>query len=118
MNLLHYFVLSRSLLKLIVTVFISISLMNACSGTQDPPKWEVCENIQSKQSIAKSDVLTTDHLVVYLDTSASMAGYVSPDGGKSFAASPDGQTIFSEFVSNVVEMNFRIPVFDFPFARF
>ena len=40
--------------------------------------------------------MTTDHLVVYLDTSASVAGYVSPDGGKNFAVAPEGQTIFSK----------------------
>ena len=48
------------------------------------------------QKIATSEPIpTTDNLVVYLDTSASMAGYVSPNGKTAFAATPDG-TIFSK----------------------
>ncbi|HZH30733.1 MAG TPA: hypothetical protein VEY11_08210 [Pyrinomonadaceae bacterium] len=34
-------------------------------------------------------------MVVYLDVSSSMAGYVAPNGKVNFAVSPDGQTIFS-----------------------
>ncbi len=100
MNLLHYFVLSRFSLKLIVTVFTSISLMNACSGTQDPPKWEVCEDVQTKQNLTKSDVPATDHLVVYLDTSASMAGYVSPDGGNLLLSRPMVRRFSAKLCSN------------------
>jgi hypothetical protein len=96
MCFLRNFVLSRFSLKLIAAVFLSISLTSGCSNTQDPPKWELCESLQTKQSTTKTEVPATDHLVVYIDTSASMAGYVSPDGGKSFAISPDGQTIFSK----------------------
>ena len=96
MNFLRNFVLSRFSLKLITASIFSISLLNGCSSTQDPPKWEVCESVQTKQNTTKSDVPTTDHLVVYLDTSASMAGYVSPDGGKNFAVAPDGYTIFTK----------------------
>ena len=88
---------SRFSLKLIIAVFLSISLTNGCSnGTSDPPPWKICEDTLIQTNKAQASALTTDHLVVYLDTSASMAGYLSPDGGKSFAVAPDGQTIFSK----------------------
>lgn len=93
----HIFLSSRLSLKLIAAVFLSISLTNGCSSNQsDPPPWKVCEDTLTKPNTAQSDAPTTDHLVVYLDTSASMTGYVSPDGGKSFAGAPNGQTIFSK----------------------
>lgn len=95
MSFFHDFVSSRFSLKLTSIVLFSILLISGCDES-DPPKWEVCEAVQTKQELAKSDVPTTEHLVVYLDTSASMAGYVSPDNGKVFAVSPDGQTIFSK----------------------
>jgi hypothetical protein len=96
MNFTRKFLPTQLSLKLIVAVFLLISLLNGCTSTKDPPKWEVCEDIPTKTNTIKSDVSTDNHLVVYLDTSASMAGYVSPDGGKSFAVAPDGQTIFSK----------------------
>lgn len=97
MNLFPIFTASRFSGKLIAGVFLSISLLSSCGGNGgDPPPWKICEDTFTKSNPANTDAPTTDHLVVYLDTSASMAGYVSPDGGKIFAVSPDGQTIFSK----------------------
>jgi len=96
MNFVREFLSSRFSLKLIIAVSLSISLTGGCSNSEDPPPWKVCEDTLSKSNTAQSDAPTTDHLVVYLDTSASMAGYVSPEGGKAFAVAPDGQTVFSK----------------------
>ena len=97
MNFVRWIVFPRFSLKLSVLVFLSISLLTGCSNSAaDPPSWKICEDIQTKQTTVKSDVATTDHLVVYLDTSASMAGYVSPDGAARFAIAPDERTIYSK----------------------
>jgi len=75
-------------------VFVLLYAMAACSGgSGDPPRW--CQPAKKSQTAAAS-VPTTDNLIVYLDTSASMAGYVSPNGKTAFSASPDGNTIFSK----------------------
>lgn len=66
----------------------------------------MCQPLKRPQT-AREPAPATDELVVYLDTSASMAGYVSPDGRASFAVSPDGSTIFSKTLlelRNVVTM--------------
>lgn len=96
MKFLRDSVSSRFSLKLIAVGLLSISLLKGCSSKSDPPPWKVCEDTQTKSNAAKSEAPSTDHLVVYLDTSASMAGYVSPDGSAQFAVSPDGRTIFSK----------------------
>lgn len=94
MKFLRDSVLSRFSLKLIVFL-ISISFISGCR-TNDPPPWKLCEDTQIKPNAAKPELPSTDHLVVYLDTSASMAGYVSPNGNDQFAVAPDGRTIFSK----------------------
>lgn len=100
MKFLRDSVSSRFSLKLIAVILLSISLTTGCSNCSisktDPPPWKVCEDTQTKPNAVKSEAPSTDHLVVYLDTSASMAGYVSPEGGTQFAVSPDGRTIFSK----------------------
>lgn len=96
MNFFYEFLSSRFSLKLIAVVFLSISFTSGCLTSEDPPSWKVCEDTLTKSNAAQSDAPTTDHLVVYRDTSASMAGYVSPEGGKSFAVASDGQTVFSK----------------------
>lgn len=85
----------KLLAKAVILAFF-ISLSSCGNGSGDPPPWKVCEDAQPKQPTVKSDAATTDNLVVYLDTSASMAGYVSPEGGNQFAVAPDGRTIFSK----------------------
>lgn len=84
--------------KLSRSIFVFVLFVLAgCSGagSGDPPKWDLCQ--PAKKAIAATETVpTTDNLVVYLDTSASMAGYVSPNGKTGFAASPDGNTVFSK----------------------
>ncbi len=97
MSLFPIFTTSRFSRKLIAGVVLSISILSGCNGNGgDPPPWKICEDTFIKSNAANTDAPTTDHLTVYLDTSASMAGYVSPDGGKIFAVAPEGQTIFSK----------------------
>lgn len=69
-------------------------MLVACGGIK-PPSWDYCHS-QRPANQEQSPPGTTDHLVVYLDTSASMAGYLSPNGSKAFSASPDGGTVFSK----------------------
>lgn len=95
MKLLRDFVASRFSPKLIAAVLLSISFTGGCSD-KDPPPWKICEDTQTKFHSAKSELPSTDHLVVYLDTSGSMAGYVSPNGRDKFAVAPDGLTVFSK----------------------
>lgn len=74
-------------LALCATVAFGISFA-ACGGSPDPPSWEsVMAATRSESGEEQTAPPTTDHLVVYIDTSASMAGYVSPDR--------QGQTVFS-----------------------
>jgi hypothetical protein len=52
--------------------------------TQRPPEWkDIVKNTEPAVATASS-VPTTNELVVYLDTSASMAGYVTKDGQSIF----------------------------------
>jgi len=59
------------------------------------PRWDLCHPAENV-SRAVEPIATTDNLVVYLDTSLSMAGYVSPNAKTAFAVAPDGRTIFSK----------------------
>jgi hypothetical protein len=70
---------------------IMLIILCGC-GTADPPNWK---DIVAPSRVSTNPAKTTDQLVVYLDTSASMKGYVSPDGKVKFASLPDGQTVFS-----------------------
>jgi hypothetical protein len=80
-----------------ITILIFIlSLASFGCGSDETPKWETCTNLQAKQSETTTSIATADNLVIYLDTSASMAGYVSPNVKASFAVASDGQTIFSK----------------------
>lgn len=84
--------LYRTLIKVILICLLPI-LAGCPGGSGDPPRW--CQT--TKKSLpASAPVLTTDNLVVYLDTSASMAGYVSTNGKTAFALAPDGNTVFSK----------------------
>lgn len=71
----------RSLLILQLLALLSLS---AC-GTR-PPDWNKVINDAGSSNTATppSAVETTNELVVYLDTSASMAGYVTKDGQSIF----------------------------------
>ena len=65
-----------------------------CGGT---PALEWKDVIQSDPpGAAYKPPDTSDHLVVYLDTSASMEGYISPDRKRTpFGAQDDSQTVFT-----------------------
>lgn len=82
---------NKSLAKLLLSS--AILMVASCKGIEDPPRWDLC---QTKDDISAQPIPSTDDLVVYLDTSASMAGYISPNGKTLFSASPDGNTVFSK----------------------
>ena len=87
-------------------IFVSVLLSTAFACTTPPPDWKLCKSANGTQT-AHTPIPTTDNLVVYLDTSWSMAGYVSPNGKTNFAVSPDGSTVFSKTLlelRNVVTM--------------
>jgi hypothetical protein len=67
-------------------------LLAACTGGPNPPRWEDIL-LPSATPPEKPSVPTSNHLVVYLDTSGSMAGYV--------AADRQGQTIFSRSLQEI-----------------
>lgn len=98
MKFLRDSVSSRFSLKLIA-VLLSISFTSGCAS--DPPPWKLCEDTQIKPNTANSELPSTDHLVVYLDASGSMAGYVSPNGKDQFAIAPDGRTVFSKTLAEL-----------------
>lgn len=89
------FALERRRLKLrrrqiaFVLCMMSVTCMSfACNGSPDPPSWErVITTASATAQNQPPSPPTTNHLVVYIDTSASMAGYVSRDR--------QGQTVFS-----------------------
>lgn len=96
MSFFHIFALSRFPLKFFLGVSLSLILLTGCTSEQ-PVDWKACEEkLQGNQQSKTSNIPATEHTVVYLDTSKSMQGYVSPEGDKPFAVSPDGQTVFSK----------------------
>lgn len=96
MNILNNLTRFLRSICLIATSAFLVVIMTGCDS-EEPINWESCVNsFTEKQDEIKNNIPVTDHLVVYLDTSASMAGYVSPAGGDSFSVAPDGQTIFSK----------------------
>lgn len=72
-------------------IFVLLSIFG-CNGSSPPP-W--CEMSKVEKPVAEV-VPASDHLVVYLDTSASMNGYISSDAKSGFSLDPDGRTIFSK----------------------
>src|SRR2546429_7780898 len=92
--------------RLLFVLILLISIAGCNGGSGDSPRWDLCQSTKKLQ-ITSQAAPTTDNLVVYLDTSASMAGYVSPNGKMNFAVSPDGNTVFSKTLlelRNVVTM--------------
>lgn len=79
-------------LSLCVVVTVLAAIGHGCKNKCDLAP---CQTQPSSTSAQNQAGPSTDHLVVYLDTSASMAGYLSPNSSTGFAASPDGNTIFS-----------------------
>lgn len=79
---------------LTIAATLLVVLIGCGGGSGDPPRWDLCQTA-SEPPVAEHVIPTTDQLVVYLDTSASMAGYVSPNGKSAFSVAPDGNTVFS-----------------------
>lgn len=92
--------LSKYAARLRVSIFtLALAASQGCNGS-DPVPWSkviTAGAAPEQQAPARS----SDHLVVYLDASGSMAGYVSPDGQVNFASSPDGVTVFGRTLQEV-----------------
>jgi hypothetical protein len=78
---------------------LALTALCGCGGS-DPAPWSKIISASVTPS-PEPPARASDHLVVYLDTSGSMAGYVSPDGQVNFAFSPDGETVFSHTLQEV-----------------
>ncbi len=78
---------------------LAVAFLYGCDGGADPISWE--KIIPAPTPNTASTIRASNHLVVYLDTSGSMAGYVSPDGQINFAVAPDGQTVFSHVLQEL-----------------
>lgn len=62
--------------NLLLLVVLAVTLLAIGCSTPDPPEWKVA--IPTPSSTPAGDTLqTSNQIVVYVDTSASMAGYVS-----------------------------------------
>lgn len=71
-----------------------LACLCACGGTPALEWKDVIQNDPPGAAYKPPD--TSDHLVVYLDTSASMEGYISPDRKRTpFGAQDDSQTVFT-----------------------
>ena len=104
-----YFI-ARSITKLLelrvfVACLIVITFCN-CGATPDPPAWSlVLKNSATDDNTTRppGTSQSTDHLVVYIDESASMAGYVAPDGntvyGRTLQEIRNVATTLDPFVS-------------------
>src|ERR1044072_9111553 len=84
----------NQILRSVILFFALFGLAGCNSGIVDPPRWELAKPVKKEIPAAETGPVT-DHLVVYVDTSASMAGYISPNGKIAFAGAPEG-TIFSK----------------------
>jgi hypothetical protein len=75
----------RSMLKKLSLCFQLGALLATNACTERPPEWkDFVKNTEIASGATASSVPTTNELVVYLDTSASMAGYVTKDGQSIF----------------------------------
>jgi hypothetical protein len=82
----------------VLVLTLTLTALCGCGGS-DPVPWP--KIIAANGGDPEVPARASDHLVVYLDTSGSMAGYVSPDGQVNFASSPDGETVFSHTLQEV-----------------
>lgn len=82
----------RRLLRLVIFPTVAFALVSCGNPPGDPPRnWPAATKVGIP---ADNSIKSTDNLVVYLDTSASMAGYISPNAKVDFGSSPEG-TVFS-----------------------
>lgn len=79
-------------------IFLKLGLLLVFTNCGElPPVWEVCSSQSSSSSPGSQAInISNNELVIYLDTSLSMAGFISPNGTSRFSVAPDGQTIFSK----------------------
>ena len=83
------------------TVFLMlVFFLSACPGDKENCEdcGDICQPLlDSKFPAGTSGTLpnVTDNIVVYLDTSKSMRGYISPRDGRNFSVSSNGQTVYS-----------------------
>ena len=86
-----------SMTKFISKLFVLTMFALVAGCGCDPPPFPVAE-----QKAALPTIQSTDDLVVYLDTSASMAGYVSPTGPAAFGtATADGKTVYTKAILDI-----------------
>ncbi len=74
-------------LMLTVLMLLHVFFLLGCTSRPDPPPWKAVIRESNEQTSSQPPPKTSNHLVVYLDTSASMTGYVSVD--------QQGKTVFS-----------------------
>jgi hypothetical protein len=71
-----------------------LTCLGACGGAPELEWKDIIRDDKSDEVYTPPD--TSDHLVVYLDTSASMEGYISPDRKRTaFGAQDDSHTVFT-----------------------
>lgn len=95
-------------------LLVLILFLSSCISGDDPTPWSECTSRKCFPSNTIQDVpaqiATKNELVVYLDTSASMAGYISPnEKNVRFSVAPDGQTIFSKTLLGIREVINTLP---------
>jgi len=90
--------------KICLQIFILgtfVFYLSAC-GSAEPSLEKCVEECNSEMdkkfpnSSSETPLNVTDNIIVYLDASKSMRGYVSPRNGRNFAVSPNGQTLYTK----------------------
>lgn len=90
--------------------FFCVFLLFSCGGGTKPPDWAKCNNVNTSPNntnsnnssdnkeadTTKTKINTSNYLVVYLDVSGSMPGYISPYKNIPYGSLEDGKTIFSQ----------------------
>jgi hypothetical protein len=88
----------RSSVCLTAMILLVVACASSC-GREDPPDWEKID-MTSTATSTPAPPQTTDDLIVYLDTSGSMAGYATKDGqnvfGRTLRAVRDIATSFKQ----------------------
>src|SRR5688572_1945233 len=91
------FEIMKSIRKMLLAITIAaIQMFGSGCSDDSPPPWSSVAVGTPRPAASTAPVPATEDLVVYLDTSASMAGYVSPNGKTAFAVAEDGNTAFSK----------------------
>lgn len=84
------------------------TMLAACNGHCPPPqRQEIVKAINAERSQPAATPATTDELVIYLDTSGSMKGYVSAAGQSVFSRTLRTLREFSTTLAKPVEVHLR-----------